>query len=43
MTHAAPAVTRIEDASRLLVDQVREYAMYVLDPSGLVLTWNTGA
>jgi len=43
MTHAAPTVIRIEDASRLLVDQVRDYAMYVLDPSGRVLTWNTGA
>jgi len=36
-------VIRIEDASRLLVDQVRDYAMYVLDPSGRVLTWNAGA
>jgi two-component system cell cycle sensor histidine kinase/response regulator CckA len=43
MTHAAPIVIRIEDASRLLVDQVRDYAMYVLDPAGRVLTWNAGA
>jgi PAS domain S-box-containing protein len=43
MSHAAPTVIRIEDASRLLVDQVRDYAMYVLDPSGRVLTWNAGA
>jgi two-component system, cell cycle sensor histidine kinase and response regulator CckA len=43
VSHAAPTVIRIEDVSRLLVDQVRDYAMYVLDPSGLVLTWNAGA
>jgi two-component system, cell cycle sensor histidine kinase and response regulator CckA len=43
MGQAAPIVIRIEDASRLLVDQVRDYAMYVLDPSGRVLTWNAGA
>ncbi len=43
MSHAAQTVIRIEDALRLLVDQVRDYAMYVLDPSGRVLTWNAGA
>ena len=43
MSQAAPTVIRIEDASRLLVDQVRDYAMYVLDPSGRVVTWNAGA
>jgi PAS domain S-box-containing protein len=28
---------------RLLVDSVREYAIFVLDPQGHVLTWNAGA
>lgn len=28
---------------RLLVDNVRDYAIFVLDPDGHVLTWNAGA
>jgi PAS domain S-box-containing protein len=28
---------------RLLVESVRDYAIYVLDPDGHVLTWNAGA
>jgi PAS domain S-box-containing protein len=28
---------------RLLVDSVRDYAIFVLDPEGYVLTWNSGA
>jgi PAS domain S-box-containing protein len=28
---------------RLLVDSVRDYAIFMLDPSGHVLTWNEGA
>ena len=28
---------------RLLVDSVRDYAIFVLDPEGRVLTWNEGA
>ena len=32
------------DASfRLLVDSVKDYAIYMLDPCGIVTTWNTGA
>src|SRR5262249_23208675 len=27
----------------LLIDAVVDYAIYMLDPSGLVLSWNTGA
>ena len=27
----------------ILVDSVEEYAIYLLDPSGNVITWNTGA
>jgi PAS domain S-box-containing protein len=28
---------------RLLVEQVQDYAIYVIDPNGCVATWNTGA
>jgi PAS domain S-box-containing protein len=28
---------------RLLVESVRDYAIFVLDPKGIVLTWNEGA
>jgi PAS domain S-box-containing protein len=32
-----------EQVFRLLVESVRDYAIYVLDPSGYVATWNRGA
>jgi PAS domain S-box-containing protein len=37
--------TRISDAQRfeLLVNGVKDYAIYMLDPGGCVATWNTGA
>jgi PAS domain S-box-containing protein len=28
---------------RLLVEGVRDYAIYMLDPAGVVLNWNAGA
>jgi len=28
---------------RLLVDQVRDYAIFALDPNGYIVTWNSGA
>jgi PAS domain S-box-containing protein len=31
------------DKYRLLVEAVTDYAMYMLDPSGLVASWNSGA
>lgn len=31
------------DIYRVLVDSVRDYAIFVLDPTGHVLTWNRGA
>ena len=37
------AIARAEDIFRLLVDSVEEYAIFVLDPDGLVASWNTGA
>jgi PAS domain S-box-containing protein len=32
-----------EELFRLLVESVRDYAIFLLDPSGHVATWNTGA
>ena len=32
-----------EERFRLLVESVRDYAIFMLDPKGLVLTWNAGA
>ena len=31
------------DLFRLLVDRVRDYAIFALDPNGIVTSWNTGA
>jgi PAS domain S-box-containing protein len=31
------------ESFRLLVDGVRDYAIFMLDPEGRVVTWNTGA
>ena len=39
-----PAVRAIgEEAFRLLVDAVQDYAIFLLSPEGQVLTWNRGA
>lgn len=32
-----------EEQFRLLVDRVEEYAIYLLDPEGRVMSWNSGA
>ena len=32
-----------DDRFRVLVDSIRDYAIFMLDPSGRVETWNTGA
>ncbi len=32
-----------EERYRLLVEQVKDYAFFALDPNGIVSTWNTGA
>jgi len=34
---------RSEERFKLLVESVRDYAIFMLDPDGLVLTWNAGA
>jgi len=40
---AEGALKRSEDEFRLLVQSVADYAIYKLDPDGLVSTWNQGA
>ncbi|HXM53845.1 MAG TPA: ATP-binding protein [Candidatus Dormibacteraeota bacterium] len=32
-----------EDSFRLLVSRVRDYAIFMLDPRGVIVTWNEGA
>ena len=32
-----------DESFRLLVDAVNDYAIFMLDPSGRVVTWNAGA
>jgi PAS domain S-box-containing protein len=32
-----------EELFRTLVDQVRDYAIFLLDPGGYVVSWNMGA
>jgi PAS domain S-box-containing protein len=36
-------VRQSEERFRLLVEGVRDYAIYMLDPQGRVMTWNAGA
>jgi PAS domain S-box-containing protein len=49
MTQSAPtaeyrqSLEESEDRYRLLVEGISDYAIFMLDPSGRVLTWNTGA
>lgn len=40
---APPTSGNTPDQFRLLVDQVREYAIFMLDTTGRVTTWNRGA
>jgi PAS domain S-box-containing protein len=37
------ALRRSEEQFRLLMESVQDYAIYMLDPQGRVLTWNAGA
>jgi PAS domain S-box-containing protein len=42
--HAAAEVLRLsEERFRLLVESVTDYAIYMLDPNGIVSSWNAGA
>jgi PAS domain S-box-containing protein len=38
-----PAPSMDYDAYRLLVQEVKDYAIYMLDPKGTILSWNAGA
>jgi len=39
----ASALYQTAEQFHILVDSVEEYAIYILDPDGAVVTWNTGA
>ena len=38
-----PAALQQSDLYRLLVESVRDYAIFALDPDGYILSWNAGA
>src|SRR3954469_14993831 len=40
---SSPAPDQGEQRFRLLVEGVKDYAIFMLDPQGHVLTWNAGA
>jgi PAS domain S-box-containing protein len=40
---SAEAHRQVEQRTRLLVEQVRDYAIFTLDPAGVVTSWNRGA
>ncbi|HZZ13689.1 MAG TPA: PAS domain S-box protein [Paraburkholderia sp.] len=37
------ALRQSEERFRLLVDNVKDYAIFMLDPDGLIVSWNAGA
>ncbi len=37
------ALLETEEQFHILVDSVEEYAIYLLDPIGNIVTWNSGA
>jgi PAS domain S-box-containing protein len=41
--HAEERLRQSEEQFRLLVERVEEYAIFMLDPTGHIVTWNTGA
>src|SRR5260370_8159117 len=41
LTHSA--LDQTEEQFHMLVDSVEEYAIYMIDPTGNVVTWNSGA
>ena len=40
---AEKALQESEERIHLIVDQTRDYAIFMLDPAGTVVTWNSGA
>jgi PAS domain S-box-containing protein len=43
MPHTDAATTGLDDQFRLLVGAITDYAIYSMDPDGIVTSWNTGA
>jgi len=45
LQHISHSARRAKEAEgfRLLVESVKDYAIFMLDPSGVVVTWNAGA
>jgi PAS domain S-box-containing protein len=41
--NARNAAIEGEDLFRLLVEQVKDYGIFLLDPNGIVISWNAGA
>jgi PAS domain S-box-containing protein len=41
--NAQSADVQGEDLFRLLVEQVKDYGIFLLDPNGIVMSWNSGA
>ena len=41
--HRDEPLQQSEERFRLLVESVKDYAIFMLDPEGCVLTWNAGA
>jgi PAS domain S-box-containing protein len=41
--HAQEALRQSEERFRLLVEGVRDYAIFMLDPTGQIVSWNSGA
>src|ERR1700735_1041585 len=39
----AEVLRQSEERFKLLVESIRDYAIFMLDPAGHVLTWNAGA
>ena len=42
-TRPTPSLRDGEEQHRLLMENVKDYAIFLLDPQGRVVTWNTGA
>src|ERR1700737_3515187 len=40
---AEEALRDSEEKYRTLLDEIRDYAIFMLDPQGLVVSWNAGA
>ncbi len=43
LRHTLAALRQSEERMHLMVDAVREYAIFMLDPAGHIVTWNAGA